>query len=265
MKFKILTIFIFFYIPNICFSQTLPASILQGGLVVGQLDQGDSLKLNGKDLKISPDKQFVFAVGRDELGPMNITVLKNNEVISINQIKVIEREYEIQRINGLPKKMVSPDEEVLKRIIAENKIIVNAKKLDLDNTYFSNSFMVPTEGIISGVFGSQRILNDVPKSPHKGLDIAAPEGQTVVSTNDGIITLAEDDLYYTGGTIIIDHGHGVKSIYAHLLTIDVKVGQKIIKGEPIGKVGSTGRSTGPHLHWGVMCFDEYVDPQLLIN
>ena len=99
----------------------------------------------------------------------------------------------------------------------------------------------------------------------KGLDIAAPEGQTVVSTNDGIITLAEDDLYYTGGTIIIDHGHGVKSIYAHLLTVDVKVGQKIIKGEPIGKVGSTGRSTGPHLHWGVMWFDEYVDPQLLIN
>ena len=196
---------------------------------------------------------------------MNITVLKNNEVISINQIKVIEREYEIQRINGLPKKMVSPDEEVLKRIIADNKIIVNAKKLDLDNTYFSTSFMIPTKGIISGVFGSQRILNDVPKSPHKGLDIAAPEGQTVVSTNNGVITLAEDDLYYTGGTIIIDHGHGVKSIYAHLLTVDVNVGQKIIKGEPIGKVGSTGRSTGPHLHWGVMWFDEYVDPQLLIN
>ena len=196
---------------------------------------------------------------------MNITVLKNNEVISINRIKVIEREYEIQRINGLPKKMVSPDEEVLKRIIADNKIIVNAKKLNLDNTYFLNSFMIPTKGIISGVFGSQRILNDVPKSPHKGLDIAAPEGQTIVSTNDGIITLAEDDLYYTGGTIIIDHGHGVKSIYAHLLKVDVKVGQIIIKGEPIGKVGSTGRSTGPHLHWGVMWFDEYVDPQLLIN
>ena len=112
MKFKILIIFIFCYISNISFSQTLPESIIQGALI-GQLDEGDSLKLNGKDLKISPDKQFVFAVGRDELGPMNITVLKNNEVISINQIKVIEREYEIQRINGLPKKMVSPDEEVL--------------------------------------------------------------------------------------------------------------------------------------------------------
>ena len=265
MKFKILIIFIFCYISNISFSQTLPASILQGGLIVGQLDQGDSLKLNGKNLKISPDKKFVFAVGRDELGPMNITVLKNNEVISIHQINVIKREYEIQRIDGLPKKMVTPDEEVIKRIIADNKIIVNAKKLDLDNTYFSNPFIIPTKGIISGVFGSQRILNDVPKNPHKGVDIAAPEGQTIVSTNDGVITLAEDDLYYTGGTIIIDHGHGVKSIYAHLLTVDVIIGQKVIKGEPIGNVGSTGRSTGPHLHWGVMWFDEYVDPKLLIN
>ena len=265
MKFKILLIFIFYNITNISYAEILPESIQQGGLIIGQIIQGDSVKLNGTDLKISPDKRFVFAVGRDELGPMNITVLKNNKVISINQIKVIKRDYEIQRIDGLPKKMVTPDEEIIKRIIADNKIIVNAKKLNLDNTYFSNSFMTPTKGIISGVFGSQRILNDVPKSPHKGLDIAAPEGQTIVSTNDGIIILAEDDLYFTGGTIIIDHGHGVKSIYAHLYSVDVELGQKIAKGEPIGKVGSTGRSTGPHLHWGVMWFDEYVDPQLLIN
>jgi murein DD-endopeptidase MepM/ murein hydrolase activator NlpD len=108
-------------------------------------------------------------------------------------------------------------------------------------------------------------LNDIPKSPHKGIDIAAPEGQIIVSTNDGIVTLAEDNLYYTGGTIIIDHGHGVKSIYAHMSSVDVIVQQKINKGEMIGKVGSTGRSTGPHLHWGVMWFNQYVDPQLLIN
>ena len=265
MKFKILILIFFFHFSSLSYSEILPKSILQGGLIIGQLDQGDTLKLNGKDLRISPDKYFVFAVGRDELGPMNVTVLKKNEIISINQINVIERQYKIQRIDGLPKKMVSPDEGVLKRIIADNKIIVNAKKLDLNNTYFSKSFIIPTEGIISGIFGSQRILNNIPKSPHKGLDIAAPEGQTIVSTNDGIITLAEDDLYYTGGTIIIDHGHGVKSIYAHLFSVDVELGQKITKGAPIGKVGSTGRSTGPHLHWGVMWFDEYVDPQLLIN
>ena len=122
-----------------------------------------------------------------------------------------------------------------------------------------------TIGILSGVFGSQSILNVVPISPHKGLDIAAPEGQTILSTNDGIVTLAEDNLYYTGGTIIIDHGHGVKSIYAHMSSVDVVAQQKVSKGEMIGKVGSTGRSTGPHLHWGVMWFNQYVDPQLLVN
>ena len=161
--------------------------------------------------------------------------------------------------------MVTPDEEVIKRIIADNKIIVKAKELDLDNTFFKKNFLMPTDGIISGVFGSQRILNDVPKSPHKGLDIAAPEGQTILSTNDGIVTLAEDNLYYTGGTIIIDHGHGVKSIYAHMSSVDVVAQQKVSKGEMIGKVGSTGRSTGPHLLWGVMWFNQYVDPQLLVN
>ena len=265
MKFKLLLVFISILYSNFAYSKILPSSILQGGLVVGQLETGDTLKLNGNSIKLSNDKYFVFAIDRDEIGPMNITVLENDKIISINQIKVIKRDYEIQRINGLPKKMVTPDEEVIKRIIADNKIIVKAKELDLDNTFFKKNFLMPTDGIISGVFGSQRILNDVPKSPHKGLDIAAPEGQTILSTNDGIVTLAEDNLYYTGGTIIIDHGHGVKSIYAHMSSVDVVAQQKVSKGEMIGKVGSTGRSTGPHLHWGVMWFNQYVDPQLLVN
>ena len=265
MKFRLLLIFISIIYSNFAYTKILPNSVLQGGLIVGQLEIGDTLKLNGNNIKLSNDKYFVFAIDRDEIGPMNITVFGNDKVISINQIKVIKRDYEIQRINGLPKKMVTPDEEVIKRIIADNKIIVKAKELDLNNTFFKNSFLIPTDGIISGVFGSQRILNDVPKSPHKGLDIAAPEGQIILSTNDGIVTLAEDNLYYTGGTIIIDHGHGVKSIYAHMSSVDVVTQQKVSKGEMIGKVGSTGRSTGPHLHWGVMWFNQYVDPQLLVN
>ena len=265
MKFRLLLIFISIIYSNFAYTKILPNSVLQGGLIVGQLEIGDTLKLNGNNIKLSNDKYFVFAIDRDEIGPMNITVFGNDKVISINQIKVIKRDYEIQRINGLPKKMVTPDEEVIKRIIADNKIIVKAKELDLNNTFFKNSFLIPTNGIISGVFGSQRILNDVPKSPHKGLDIAAPEGQIILSTNDGIVTLAEDNLYYTGGTIIVDHGHGVKSIYAHMSSVDVVTQQKVSKGEMIGKVGSTGRSTGPHLHWGVMWFNQYVDPQLLVN
>ena len=239
MKFKLLLVFISILYSNFAHSKILPSSVLQGALVVGQLETGDKLQLNGNSIKLSNDKYFVFAVDRDEIGPMNISVLENDKIVSINQIKVIKRDYEIQRINGLPKKMVTPDEEVIKRIIADNKIIVKAKELDLDNTFFKKNFLMPTDGIISGVFGSQRILNDIPKSPHKGIDIAAPEGQIILSTNDGIVTLAEDNLYYTGGTIIIDHGHGVKSIYAHMSSVDVIVQQKINKGEMIGKVGST--------------------------
>ena len=130
MKFKLLLVFISILYPNFAHSKILPSAVLQGGLVVGQLETGNILKLNGNNLKLSNDKYFVFAIGRDEIGPMNITILENDKIISINQIKVIKRDYEIQRINGLPKKMVTPDEEVIKKIIADNKIIVKAKELD---------------------------------------------------------------------------------------------------------------------------------------
>ena len=135
----------------------------------------------------------------------------------------------------------------------------------MDETFFKNQFIQPTSGVISGVFGSQRILNGKAKSPHRGLDIAADEGTPIYACNDGIVIHAENDLYYTGGTIILDHGHGVKSIYAHMSEVKVNVNDKVTKDDVIGSVGSTGRSTGPHLHWGVMVFNEYVDPALLIK
>ena len=160
---------------------------------------------------------------------------------------------------------MTPDEKVLERIIAENKIIKRSKKIMIDGEYFINSFVQPVDGIITGVFGSQRILNGKAKSPHRGLDIANEEGTPVVSTNDGLVVLAEPDLYYTGGTIVIDHGYGVKSIYAHLATVDVELNKNVKRNEVIGTVGSTGRSTGPHLHWGIMVFDTYIDPQILLK
>ena len=181
------------------------------------------------------------------------------------EIIVLKRNFDIQEINGLPSKLVTPDEKVLERIIAENKIIKRSKKIMIDDEHFINSFVQPVEGIVTGVFGSQRILNGKAKSPHRGLDIANDEGTAVVSTNDGLVVLAEPDLYYTGGTIVIDHGYGVKSIYAHLATVDVKLNNIVKRNEVIGTVGSTGRSTGPHLHWGIMVFDTYIDPQLLLK
>ena len=246
----------------------LPQKVLQGELIISQINGStDQTKVKiFKDkipLKVSKNGFFVIPIDRDR---------KNNVLLEIcmdqcesNEIIVLKRNFDIQEINGLPSKLVTPDEKVLERIIAENKIIKRSKKIMIDDEYFINSFVQPVEGIVTGVFGSQRILNGKAKSPHRGLDIANDEGTPVVSTNDGLVVLAEPDLYYTGGTVVIDHGYGVKSIYAHLATVDVKLNNTVKRNEVIGTVGSTGRSTGPHLHWGIMVFDTYIDPQLLLK
>lgn len=258
-------LFIIFLTSNVCLALDLPNNALQGSLIIGHDFNADEVIVDGKKIKISKNGYFVIPVDRDQLDQINISLIKKSELYKIHQIKIVEREFQIQEINGLPQNMVTPDEEVLKRIISENKIIKKSKAVNSDYEYFTNDFIQPVNGIITGVFGSQRILNGKAKNPHRGLDIAAEKGTPVLSTNDGVVILAEEDLYYTGGTIVIDHGHGVKSIYAHLNSVEVKVDDKIKRNNVIGTVGSTGRSTGPHLHWGVMVFNTYVDPSLLIN
>ena len=266
MILKIKLVIFFVFISLFANAQNLPQEVLQGSLVIGQDNKVDQIIKDGENIKLSKEGHFVFAVGRDRIEPISITKILNDEVISIEEIKIIKQDYEIQRIDGLPEQMVTPLEDgIIERIIAENKVIKEKKLVNTDSTFFVSSFIIPTEGIISGVFGSQRILNGKAKSPHRGLDIAASKGEPVIATNDGIVILAEEDLYYTGGTIMIEHGHGVKSIYAHMSKIDVKVDDVVFKSQRIGSVGSTGRSTGPHLHWGIMQLNTYVDPALLIN
>ena len=266
MILKIKLIIFFILIFGSSHALNLPKDILQGSLVIGQENKIDQIIVDGNDIKLSKEGYYVFAVGRDHVDPLSVTKVLNNEVVSIQEIQIIKQDYEIQRIDGLPEQMVTPlEDEIIKRIIAENEVIKEKKLIDTDHIFFINQFIIPAQGIISGVFGSQRILNGKSKSPHKGLDIAAAEGESVVATNDGIVILAEDDLYYTGGTIMIDHGHGVKSIYAHMSKVNVQADERVSKNQIIGAVGSTGRSTGPHLHWGVMLFNTYVDPALLIE
>ena len=266
MKSLIRICFLICITTNVVLANELPKNALQGSLIVGQNSHIDEILMNGEPLKLSKDGDFVFAIGRDYKETISITSIKSGEILDIHQIKIIPQDYEIQRIDGLPEQMVTPlDDEIIKRIISENNIIKEKKLLSLDETFFKNEFIQPTSGVISGVFGSQRILNGKAKSPHRGLDIAADEGTPIYACNDGIVIHAENDLYYTGGTIILDHGHGVKSIYAHMSEVKVNVNDKVTKDDVIGSVGSTGRSTGPHLHWGVMVFNEYVDPALLIK
>ena len=247
----------------------LPDRVLQGDIIISKIheyNENSNIKLFNDKIphEVSKNGYFVVPIDRDRKNNILIEICKN-KICETNEIIILKRNFDIQEINGLPTKLVTPDKKVLERIIAENKIIKKSKKILLDNEDFINGFVQPVDGIITGVFGSQRILNGKPKSPHRGLDIANNEGTPVVSTNDGVIILAEPDLYYTGGTIVIDHGYGVKSIYAHLASVDVALNSKIKKNEVIGTVGSTGRSTGPHLHWGIMVFDTYVDPELLLK
>ncbi len=166
---------------------------------------------------------------------------------------------------ALKKKMVTPPKSFWDRIKKENKVIKEVRSLDSNLDFIFQKFDWPTRGIISGVFGSQRILNGKPKRPHYGVDIAAPEGTDILAPTEAIVRMAEKDLYYTGGTVMLDHGHGVTSIYSHLSSINVKVGDKINKDQKIGEVGSTGRSTGPHLDWRINWFSERLDPALFIK
>ena len=237
---------------------------LQGHYIVGITDPSAKIMVDKKEVKVSKDGYFVFGLDRDRKFDLTITKIINGKKEIITK-QVLKRKYNIQRIDGLDEKKVTPPESVYKRIKEENNKIGEARSINSDLPFFKNQFIMPVEGIISGVYGSQRILNGKPKWPHYGIDIAAKQGTMIKSSGSGIITMAEDDLYYTGGTIIMDHGHGISTIYSHLETVMVSVGDQINQGDIIGTVGSTGRSTGPHLDFRVNWFQTRLDPMSLIN
>ena len=237
---------------------------LQGHYIVGITDPAAQIIIGKKKVKVSKEGYFVFGIDRDRKFDLTITIIKDGKKEKIIK-KVLKRKYNIQRIDGLEESKVTPPESVYKRIKEENNKIGEARAIDSDLSFFKDQFIMPVDGIISGVYGSQRILNGKPKWPHYGIDIAAKQGTTIKSSGSGIVTMAEDDLYYTGGTIIMDHGHGISTIYSHLETVLVSVGDKINKGDIIGTVGSTGRSTGPHLDFRVNWFQTRLDPMSVLN
>ena len=217
-----------------------------------------------KKIKVSKDGYFVFGIDRDRKFDLTITKIKNKKKEVITK-KILKRQYTIQRIDGLEESKVTPPESVYKRIKKENKIIGEARAINSDLLFFKDKFIMPVKGIISGVYGSQRILNGKPKWPHYGIDIAAKKGTMIKSSGSGVVTMAENDLYYTGGTIIMDHGHGISTIYSHLETVLVSVGDIINQNDIIGTVGSTGRSTGPHLDFRINWFQTRLDPMTVIE
>jgi len=237
---------------------------LQGHYILGKTDPSSQIIIDKKKVRVSKDGYFVFGIDRDRKFDLTITKITSGKSEKIIK-KVLKRKYNIQRIDGLEESKVTPPESVYKRIKEENNRIGKARAINSDLPFFKNQFIMPVEGIISGVYGSQRILNGKPKWPHYGIDIAAKKGTMIKSSATGVVTMAEDDLYYTGGTIIMDHGHGISTIYSHLENVMVSVGDKINQGDIIGTVGSTGRSTGPHLDFRVNWFQTRLDPMSLLK
>ncbi len=237
---------------------------LQGHYIIGITDPSSQIIVDKKKVKVSKDGYFVFGIDRDRKFDLTITKITNGKSEKIIK-KVLKRKYNIQRIDGLEESKVTPPESVYKRIKEENNRIGKARSINSDLPFFKNQFIMPVKGIISGVYGSQRILNGKPKWPHYGIDIAAKKGTMIKSSASGVVTMAENDLYYTGGTIIMDHGHGISTIYSHLENVMVSVGDRINQGDIIGTVGSTGRSTGPHLDFRVNWFQTRLDPMSLLN
>ncbi|MBD1140414.1 M23 family metallopeptidase [Pelagibacterales bacterium SAG-MED38] len=255
---------IIIFFPTNLIAIEFKGKFLQGHYIVGITDPSSQIMIDKKKVKVSDDGYFVFGIDRDRKFDLTITKISNGKSKKVIK-KVLKRKYNIQRIDGLEESKVTPPESVYKRIKEENNRIGKARAINSDLPFFKNQFIMPVEGIISGVYGSQRILNGKPKWPHYGIDIAAKKGTMIKSSASGVVTMAEDDLYYTGGTIIMDHGHGISTIYSHLESVMVSVGDQINQGDIIGTVGSTGRSTGPHLDFRVNWFQTRLDPMSLLN
>ena len=267
MDSKIISRLIFlliFFITTHLNAVEFKGKFLQGHYIIGLTEPSAKILIDKKEVKVSEDGYFVFGIDRDRKFDLTITKIQNGKKEKIIK-KVLKRKYNIQRIDGLEQSKVTPPESVYKRIKEENNKIGKARAINSDLTFFKNQFIMPIKGVISGVYGSQRILNGKPKWPHYGIDIAAKKGTMIKSSASGIVTMAEDDLYYTGGTIIMDHGHGISTIYSHLENVMVSVGDKINQGDIIGTVGSTGRSTGPHLDFRLNWFQTRLDPMSLLN
>ena len=242
-----------------------PASVPQGALVFGKVPPGSQVRYRERLLRATGYGTVAFGVGRDETGPLKVDVTLPSGRMEPVSIAVTPRDWPVEHVNGVPPKTVNPPPEIAARIQREQALVTAARERDDERTDFALPFQWPVQGRISGRFGNARVYNGQPGAGHSGMDIAAPDGTPVKAPAGGVVTFASPDLYLTGGTVLLDHGHGVSSNFLHLSRIDVKVGDRIEPGQVIGAVGATGRATGPHLHWGMNWFDTRIDPLLVLE
>ncbi len=260
MLFVLICLIFFFPVANANVFPKIYGCFCEGGVITAQISNTDDIKIDGKKIDLYKDGRFIFAFGRK---------YKENVKIEINDLtrifKVLDKEYKIERIKGLPRNKVEPSKKEIKRILSDKKKIEDAKRINITQKLFSKRFILPSQGRLSGVYGSQRILNSKPRKPHAGIDIAAKQGTHIIAPSSGKVKLVSKNMFFTGNTVIIDHGVGLISIFAHLKDIFVNEGESIMKGDLLGTIGMTGRATGPHLHWGVYLQTTSIDPLVLID
>ena len=258
-------IIIFFLIFNVSQAVEFFGNFKQGSFILGKTDPNSKIFIDDREVRVSNDGYFAFGLDRDRKNNVLIKI-KNKRETKLIEKKVFKRKYKIQRIDGLPPKQVTPPPEVFERIKKDNILIGKARDIDSKLIFFKDKFIYPIDKyIITGVYGSQRILNGKPRRPHYGIDFHAPEGTPVKSMMDGVVTLVDNDMYFTGGTIIFDHGHGISTLYMHMKDINVKKGQKVKKGQIVGTLGQSGRATGPHLDIRLNWFEIKLDPLTILD
>ncbi len=260
---------------KVAIAQTLPTeAMVPGGVAIIPVASGERprVEYNGQRvLTIKKDDKWHAVVGIPldaQLGQHKLTVKAVGEEAKVQPLQIAfavsDKAYATQRLTITDKRKVEPLAEDMTRIQAETAKIVAAFRQWTDMLPSDLVFASPTEGVRSSSFGLRRYFNDLARKPHSGMDIAAPTGTPVTVPLEGRVILI-GDFFFNGQSVFIDHGQGLISMYCHLSRIDVKEGQEVKRGDPLGAVGATGRVTGPHLHWTISLNDARVDPALFLR
>ncbi|MDO6677959.1 M23 family metallopeptidase [Shewanella sp. 4_MG-2023] len=245
-------------------SINLQGKLEQGALVRGTVPAGSAVKLNGEVVIVTPKGQFAIGFEREAKTEQLLEVTYPDGLTQLKPLTIASREYKIDRLTGISKKIMQPDPVAQARAAKDSKQTRAARNVFSEQDAFMQAFIWPVTGRISGVYGSQRVYNGKPGNPHYGVDVARPTGTVVVSPADGVITLSVPDMFYSGGTLIIDHGYGINSTFLHLSKLYAKEGDVVTQGQPLAEIGATGRVTGPHLDWRLNWFQKRLDPVSIV-
>lgn len=263
----VLQLLVLWLLPLAVSALELEGGMMQGGLIRGQVDPDSRVYLDGEPVRVTGNGRFLLGFDRDAEPQAILRIEYPDGGSETRQLSIRQRDYNIQHIDGLPDRKVTPAAQDLERIRHETELINAAREQArrTDSLYIGEDFIWPLSGRISGVYGSQRILNGEPRRPHYGLDIAADQGTPVRAPAAGVVAFTHTGMYFNGATVVVDHGLGLTSTYIHLSSIEVERGEWVDQGQLLGRVGASGRATGPHLHWGMEWFDRHIDPRLLLG